>query len=132
MKHGIIAALLAALMALPARADEAIESVISAQIEAFLADDFETAFTYASPAIRNVFETPERFGRMVRQGYPMVWRPAELEFLSVEQRERGLWQNVLIRDGEGALHVLEYQMVQEGGRWLINAVRVRKAPAGAA
>jgi len=136
MRHGILAVvlavLMAALMALPTRADEAIESVISAQIEAFLEDDFETAFTFASPAIRNVFETPERFGRMVRQGYPMVWRPAEVTFLSLERRGPELWQNVLIRDAEGALHVLEYLMVPGGDGWLINAVRVRKAPAGAA
>ncbi|WP_397542366.1 DUF4864 domain-containing protein [Roseovarius salis] len=132
MGRYIAAILFPLLLALPAAANEDIQRVISEQIDAFQQDDFERAFTYASPTIRRLFRTPERFGQMVRQGYPMVWRPAEVEFLSVEQRPRGLWQNVLIRDGDGALHILEYQMVQDRGRWLINAVRVRKAPAGTA
>ena len=36
--------------------------------------------------IQGMFGTPARFGLMVRNGYPMVWRPAEVEFLSVEER----------------------------------------------
>ena len=55
----------------------AIESVISKQIEAFRADDFATAFTFASPNIRSMFGTPDNFGVMVRRGYPMVWRPGQ-------------------------------------------------------
>lgn len=132
MRHILNVAAIVLLMALPARANDDIEQVISAQIEAFLADDFETAFTYASPAIRNAFRTPERFGQMVRNGYPMVWRPSEVEFLSIERRGRGLWQNVLVRDAEGALHILEYQMILGEGGWKINAVRVRKADDGVA
>lgn len=117
----------------PARADEgAIRSVISSQIEAFQKDDFETAFTYASPTIKSIFGTPERFGSMVRQGYPMVWRPAEVNFLSTDTIAGQLWQNVLIRDAGGALHILEYQMIEGTEGWKINAVRVRKAPAGTA
>jgi len=130
MRHIFAALILSLVLAVPARANEEIEGVISAQIEAFLADDFETAFTYASPTIRQIFGTSERFGQMVRQGYPMVWRPAEVEFLSTERIGRDLWQNVMIRDGEGALHILEYNMIPGTDGWKINAVRLRKAPAG--
>ncbi len=121
------------LIAAPARADEtAIRSVISSQIEAFQADDFTTAFTYASPTIRQIFKTPENFGTMVREGYPMVWRPAEMDFLSAETIDGLLWQNVMIRDQAGGLHILEYQMIQLENGWKINAVRLRKAPDGTA
>ena len=116
-----------------ARADEdAIRSVISDQIDAFQQDDFETAFTFASPSIKSMFGTPERFGVMVRQGYPMVWRPAEVSFLSAETIAGQLWQNVLIRDAQGALHILEYQMIEGPDGWKVNAVRLRKADAGTA
>ena len=37
---------------------EAIEDVISSQIDAFLRDDFATAFTFASPNIQRLFGTP--------------------------------------------------------------------------
>ena len=47
---------------------EEIEANIAAQIKAFEADDFVTAFTFASPNIQNLFRTPENFGAMVRNG----------------------------------------------------------------
>jgi len=127
----VIAAL--ACLSVPASADEnAIESVIQRQLDAFLQDDFSTAFTYASPSIKSLFGTPERFGAMVRNSYPMVWRHAEVRFLDSETRDGRLWQNVMIRDAGEALHILEYQMVEgDDGKWKINAVRFREAPSGA-
>ena len=56
-----------------------IEGTISSQIEAFKADDFDQAFTYATPTLQRLFRSPQNFERMVTQGYPMVWRPAEVE-----------------------------------------------------
>ncbi|WP_299843233.1 DUF4864 domain-containing protein [uncultured Roseovarius sp.] len=133
MRHFMITLCAAILFSMPARADEAaIQSVISSQIEAFQADDFASAFTYASPTIHNVFKTPENFGSMVRQGYPMVWRPAEVDFLSIDTIDGELWQNVMIRDQQGGLHILEYQMIEQEGGWKINAVRKRKAADGTA
>lgn len=127
-----LAAFLAGLMAaLPLRADEsAFRSVISDQITAFQADDFDRAFTFASPSIQGIFQTPENFGRMVREGYPMVWRPADVTFLEAEVIAGQLWQSVMVRDGQGALHILEYQMIETEAGWKINAVRMRPAPPG--
>ena len=132
MRHMIAAVLMTLALALPVKANEDIEKVISNQIDAFLADDFETAFTYASPMIKDIFGTPEKFGQMVRQGYPMVWRPSEVNFLSIDRRGKELWQNVMVQDAEGALFILEYQMIPGEMGWLINAVRVRKATEGTA
>lgn len=117
----------------PLRADEAaIRGVIASQIEAFQADDFATAFGFASPTIRQIFRTPENFGTMVRQGYPMVWRPADVEFLSTGMIDGQLWQNVMIRDQQGELFILEYEMIPLGDGWKINSVRMREAPGGTA
>ena len=119
--------------ATPADAQEdPIQGVISSQIEAFKADDFETAWTYASPMIQRLFGTPDRFGMMVRQGYPMVWRPAEVTWL--EQRAEGPFtnQDVLIRDADGAFHTLRYQMIQTENGWQINGVEFLQAPQAAA
>lgn len=119
-------------LALPAKANDEIEAVISAQIEAFLKDDFTTAFTYASPMIKGIFGTPERFGQMVREGYPMVWRPSEVEFLDTERIGRALWQNVLMRGADGVLYEVEYEMIPGEDGWKINGVRVKKADEGLA
>ena len=132
MRRLINAALLYVLSAFPAMANDDIKEVIEAQIEAFWADDFVTAFTFASPTIKRIFGTPERFGQMVRNGYPMVWRPADVNFLSIEERGDEIWQNVMVRDAEGALFILEYQMIAGESGWKINAVHVRRAGDGTA
>ena len=102
-----------------------VQATIFAQIEAMKADDFVTAFTYASPMIKGMFGNPENFGMMVRQGYPMVWHPSAVQMLEQREVSGALWQKVLVTDGEGQSFVLDYQMIQtaEGG-WQINAVQL--------
>ena len=133
MRQLISAIVIMLAFSLPAKADEAaIKAVISNQIEAFQADDFVKAFTYASPKIQDIFGTAENFGTMVRQGYPMVWRPAEVQFLGTEMEGSKLWQNVMIRDTAGRVHVLGYEMITSEDGWKINAVKVQKVPEGMA
>lgn len=103
---------------------EDIQGVITNQIEAFKKDDFETAFTFAHPSIQGMFRTPENFGRMVTQGYPMVWRPAEVEYLSLRENGPFLFQDVQITDSAGRVFVLEYSMTLMPDGWRISGVRV--------
>lgn len=110
-----------------AQSDE-IEAVIGSQFEAFLADDLVTAFTHASPSIRDIFRTPENFGAMVRGGYPMVWRPAEIRYLDLQQRDGALWKLVQVTDAQGRAHLLAYQMIKVESAWKINAVQVLDLP----
>ncbi|KUJ78395.1 DUF4864 domain-containing protein [Ruegeria profundi] len=106
-----------------AQSDE-IEKNIAAQIQAFEADDFATAFTYASPGIQRLFQTPENFGVMVKRGYPMVWRPSEVRFLELRDVGGSLWQKVMITDIDGQVHILDYQMVPLENGWKINGVQL--------
>jgi len=99
-------------------------AVIEGQIAAFLADDFTAAFDFASPMIQSIFGTPERFGQMVMQGYPMVHRPAALQFLEQGERGMAIIQRVLVTDAGGRLHVLEYEMLPAEGGFVINGVRI--------
>jgi hypothetical protein len=116
----------------PARAQDAdIRSVISSQIEAFKADDFETAFGFASPGIKRMFGTPDRFGQMVRSGYPMVWRPAEVRFGALETRGGRQVQPVLVTDASGAVYVLDYEMIEMADGWRIDGVTLRRGDLGA-
>ena len=106
----------------------AIRDTIQSQLDAFLADDVGTAFGFASPSIRSMFGSPERFGMMVQQGYPMVWRPADVEFLDLRERGGRPMQMVLIRDRAGVYHTLGYEMVPDGaGGWRINGVQVMRS-----
>jgi hypothetical protein len=54
---------------LPAAEWEAIQRVIGDQLNALKAGDGTKAMTYSVPGIRQQFRTPERFLRMVREGY---------------------------------------------------------------
>ena len=105
-----------------------IEATIDAQIDAFLKDDFARAYSFASPGIQGLFGNHQKFGQMVRNGYPMVWRPAEVRYLKLREVKGALWQRVLIRDRAGGVHLLDYQMVRVDGNWRINGVHILREP----
>ncbi len=134
MRQRILAIVVSLGLAFPVSAAEvlpsepAIEQTIQSQIEAFLIDDFSRAFTFASPSIHAFFGNAERFGAMVRNGFPMVWRPGEFRFLELRDIDGQFWQKVLIRDEQGAVHLLDYQMIQTPEGWRINGVQILRAP----
>lgn len=105
-----------------------IEETILNQIDAFKADDFATAFTFASPSIKSIFMSPENFGRMVKQGYPMVHRPGSVRMLDSREVGGRLWQKVMITDQAGRTHILDYQMIEGPEGWLINGVQLLPEP----
>lgn len=91
--------LLALSLALPAHAQEdPIQAVIESQIKALQVDDFDLAFSFASPNIKALFGTPETFGRMVKDGYPMVYRPSDVDMQELREIAGNLWQRVRVVD----------------------------------
>ncbi len=108
--------------------DDPVQRVISDQLAAFLADDFDEAFTHASPNIKRLFGTSERFGQMVRNGYPMVHRPDQVTMLDQRQIDGQVMQRVMIRDAAGRVHMLAYQMIETDQGWQINGVQLLRAP----
>jgi len=125
-----IAALFLALsLGFPAFAQEApIQKTIQNQIDAFQADDFARAFAFASPTIKGIFGTAENFGAMVKEGYPMVYRPSEVEMLELRDVAGDLWQRVRIIDQAGQAHYLGYMMIETPEGWQINAVQLLPVP----
>lgn len=129
--RAVLAAILLSLspaMAPGAVADDAadIQAVIQRQLDAFRADDWDGAFDYASPGIQSLFRTPEGFGRMVRGGYPMVWRPSRVEVGELEDGPAGPVQIMHFYDDGGAHYVAAYSMTRVDGAWRIDGVRIRK------
>ncbi len=125
----LLTALVMILAPLSVRADEpgdSIQAVIADQIAAFQSNDVGRAFTHASPNIQRIFETPKRFGQMVQQGYPMVWRPARYQWLKIVETGSGPVQVVLFEDQSGRLHEAGYLMQQVDGVWRINGVKLRE------
>jgi hypothetical protein len=119
----------------PARAEpvsaadaRAVKALVSAQLGAFASDDAARAFSYATPAIRSMFGTPERFLAMVRTSYPVVYRPAAVTFLVPLRVEGRLFQGVHLTDADGALWLATYRLErQPDGAWRIAACDVQPA-----
>ncbi len=128
MRQMLLSFVLLALTAFAAPAQEgrdtAIAGTIQSQFDAFRKDDVTTAFSFASPTIKGLFGSPENFGAMVKQGYPMVWRPSDVQFLELRDESGALWQRVMVTDQAGRTHLLDYQMIETAEGWQINAVQL--------
>ena len=103
---------------------DAIEDVIANQLDAFNARDVDEAWQYAGPNIKRMFGNARNFGLMVERGYPMVWDNDDVRFLELRQQRGGLWQKVMVRDAQGALHILDYAMIEMPDGWQIVAVQL--------
>lgn len=108
--------------------DDAIRDTIGRQFDAFRADDFAGAFEFASPNIQGIFGSADNFGAMVRNGYPMVWRPGSVQYLDLREEDGRLKQRVEIEDASGTVHYLDYEMIETEDGWKINGVAVVKQP----
>lgn len=103
---------------------DAIRAVISKQIDAFRRDDGGEAFAFASPNIQAMLGDAEAFMRMVRTGYPMVYRPARFSFSQLVMRE-GKWVQLVEFIGrDGATTLAAYEMVRIDGVWRINGCEI--------
>ena len=101
-----------------------IQKTISNQLEAFASDDFTEAFTHASPGIKDIFGSVDNFSRMVKKGYPMVWRFNNFQFLKLEETPQGYSQIVRIIDKKDELFLLKYFMKNISGVWKISGVTI--------
>ena len=116
-------AVIATLWIAPAQAQDAdIQAVIDGQMQAFRAGNAGAAFEFASPAIREMFGTPENFAGMVQRGYPMIWSHGEVSYHDLRERDGAFMQRVQVRDAAGQDFEFEYEMIETTAGWRINAV----------
>ena len=135
LRHPLAAMLLAlGLLSAPAAAQTAEEAaafhgVISAQVEAFRADAWETAFSYASPGIRTMFGDADRFRSMVTGAYEAVARPQIFEFEEATMLDGRPTQPVFVVGPDGvARRALYFMEQQPDGSWKIDGVVLEALP----
>lgn len=109
-----------------AKADaDQVRQVVRAQLDALAVDDAQAAFSYASPGIRAQLGSPERFMAMVKQGYPMVYRPSSVSFLEPTLIEGELAQGVRMADPEGVVWLVVYRLQRQPDKaWRIHGCEV--------
>ena len=115
----------------PARADDAasvsaadqqaIEQVITSQLDAFRRDAGDAAFSLASPSIQSMFGDASHFMGMVRQQYQPVYRPRSFAFERLETINERIVQRVTIIGPDGAAALALYTVEREpDGTWRID------------
>lgn len=106
------------------------QRIITAQIDAFRADDGVRAYSYAAPMIQQVFPTPETFMSMVRQGYRPVYRPQSFRFGDAGEDSAGRpTQRVTIAGPDGKTYEALYTFQkQPDGSWKISGCQLLEVP----
>ena len=104
--------------------DQAIRTIISAQIEAFRRDDDLAAFGFASPDLRAQFVAPNRFMAMVRAHYRPVYMAQSVSFTGTARAVADVpeirLQDVYLIDDRGTSHKARHMMQkQPDGSWKI-------------
>jgi hypothetical protein len=129
----LLAALLLGLAA-PVRAADDVataQGIIRSQVEAFSRDDAVTAYSYASPAIQNMFPQADIFLAMVQRSYAPVYRHKSFEFGEARAMDGKIAQVVHIVDADGvpweALYTLE---LEPDGNVKISGCVLRKTGQG--
>ena len=116
---GLLVALLIGLAAPARAADDAAtaqasaQAIINSQVEAFGRDDAAKAYSYAAPAIRQLFPQADIFMYMVQNSYAPIYRHKSIEFREARAADGKIAQRVHIVDANGeaweALYTLETQ-----------------------
>ena len=103
-------------LASPVRAGDDVataQGIIRSQVEAIERDDAATAYSYAAPAIQNMFPQPDIFLGMVQRTYTPIYRHKSFEFGEGRAADGKIAQQVHIVDADGVpwegLYTLEQQ-----------------------
>ena len=103
---------------------DAIEDVISGQLNAFTDRDIVEAWNFASPMIQKRFVDPRSFSQMVEQGYGTIWDNKAVRFGPRAEMDGRARQIVIVTGPDGLTQSFEFEMVKLDGIWRINGVRL--------
>jgi hypothetical protein len=126
----LLVALIVAFSPASARADDVAtaQGVIRAQEQAFGRGDAAAAYSYAAPAIRELFPAPDIFMSMVQNGYAPVYRHKSFEFGDGKSEGNSISQRVHIVDADGEAWEALYTLEQQGdGSYKITGCSLLKA-----
>jgi hypothetical protein len=114
----------------PASADDVrpeAQQLIEKQIQAFLHNDPDAAYSFASPGIQAKFPDKDAFFAMVKKSYEPVYHPGNYAFgrSKSDNDDAILYQEVLITGTDGHDWSAIYQLArQPDGSYKINGVQI--------
>jgi hypothetical protein len=126
----LLVCLIVAFSSVSARADDVAtaQGVIRAQEQTFGRGDAAAAYSYAAPAVRELFPAPDIFMSMVQNGYAPVYRHKSFEFGGSKSEGNSISQRVHIVDADGEAWEALYTLEQQGdGSYKITGCSLLKA-----
>ena len=110
---------------LPAKDEKAVQTVVQSQLAAFESDDATKAFSYAAPELRKAIGSPAAFMALVKNSYPVVYRPASVTFLKAEGAGNEAVLKVQMMDASGTSYLAVYSLQrQKDKNWRISGCTV--------
>ena len=111
--------------ALSAKDEKAVQTVVQSQLAAFAKDDADKAFSYAAPELRKTIGNSSAFMAMVKNSYPVVYRPASVAFLKSEISGDDVIQRVQMLDASGTSWLAVYSLQRQKDKsWRISGCAV--------
>ena len=110
-----------------------IHRVILSQISAFEREDGLVAFSYATPAARRYFGSPQAFMEMVKDGYETLYRNRSTDFLEPTVLGATVVQPLRIVTLDGSVVVALYTLQQQpDNEWRISGCELADSTVQAA
>jgi hypothetical protein len=100
------------------------QSVIESQIQAFLDENAELAYSYAAPLIKMKFTNPFEFMSMVKNYYEPVYNPKQFYFLEAKYYEGAIYHQLQVISQKNESFLATYSLIQDEGRWKISGCAV--------
>ena len=98
--------------------------IIESQIQAFLDENAELAYSYAAPLIKMKFNNPLEFMSMVKNYYEPVYNPKQFYFIDARYFEGAIYHQLQIISQQDESFLATYSLIQDGGKWKISGCAV--------
>ena len=110
---------------LSAKDAKAVQTVVQNQLAAFASGNADKAFSYAAPDLRKSIGSSAAFMAMVKNSYPVVYRPASAVFLKAEGSGDEVVQKVHMLDTSGTPYLAVYSLQRQKDKtWRISGCAV--------
>ena len=98
--------------------------VIESQIQAFLDENAELAYSYAAPLIKMKFNSPLEFMSMVKNYYEPVYNPKQFYFIDSKYFEGAIYHQLQVISQQNESFLATYSLIQDEGIWKISGCAV--------
>ena len=98
--------------------------IIESQIQAFLDENAELAYSYAAPLIKMKFNSPSEFMFMVKNYYEPVYNPKQFYFIDARYFEGAIYHQLQVISQQDESFLATYSLIQDGGKWKISGCAV--------